>query len=128
MSPATVKWSGGAVAQEMREAAADALEDACEALLTEANKTVPIEEGTLERSGSVSVDRLKLRGVVSYDTPYAVRQHEDTRIRHDEGRQAKWLERAFAQNGDRLVRFMRDRIAGRTRTTLLGKAIKDRSS
>jgi len=29
---------------------------------------------------------------VSYDTPYAVRQHEDLTLRHDPGRQAKYLE------------------------------------
>ena len=29
---------------------------------------------------------------VSYDTPYAIRQHEDLSYKHDAGRKAKYLE------------------------------------
>lgn len=85
----------------VREATADAMSDALEMLLDESNQLVPLEEGTLQRSGTVSLDRQRLRGAVSYDTPYAARQHEDTRLRHDQGRQAKYLERAFNENGQR---------------------------
>ena len=37
---------------------------------------------------------------ISYDTVYAVRQHEDLSLRHDDGRQAKYLETAMADNVD----------------------------
>lgn len=63
---------------------------AVEHLLTEANRSVPHDEGTLERSGRASVDGT--RGAVSYDTPYAVRQHEDMTLHHDGKGEAKWLE------------------------------------
>lgn len=59
---------------------------------------VPLEEGTLERSGMVSDDG-KGTVAVSYDTPYAVRQHEDLDLHHDPGRSAKYLEKAAAEGG-----------------------------
>lgn len=77
---------------EVLKAAGDGLLDGAEHLLEEANRTVPIEEAILERSGTATVDRAALKAAAAYDTKYAVRQHEDTRLRHDEGRRAKWLE------------------------------------
>lgn len=63
-------------------------------LLRVSRKLTPHEEGTLERSGKVSVDFTgsDLLAAVSFDTPYAVRQHEELDYKHDEGRQAKYLE------------------------------------
>lgn len=71
---------------------------AVEHLLTEANKTVPHDEGTLERSGDtgVQVTGTGVRGSVSYDTPYAVRQHEDLAVHHHGKGRAKWLENTMA--------------------------------
>ena len=71
---------------------------AVEHLLTEANKQVPHDEGTLERSGDTGVEGT--RGSVSYDTPYAVRQHEDMSLAHDGKGTSKWLENAMAQESD----------------------------
>lgn len=68
---------------------------AAEHLLGVANEKVPIEEATLLRSGTVSTDPGKLTAAISYDTPYAARQHEDMSLRHDSGRTAKWLENAM---------------------------------
>lgn len=66
---------------------------ATEHLLGVSDEHVPIEEGTLERSGKASVDGLE--GAVSYDTVYAVYQHERLDLRHDPGRTAKYLENAM---------------------------------
>lgn len=68
---------------------------ATEHLLTEGNKSVPHDEGTLERSGSASQEGT--RGAVSYDTPYAVRQHEDMSLNHYGKGQSKWLENTMGQ-------------------------------
>ena len=78
----------------VRQAAARGLALAAEHVLSVSNQHVPIEEGTLERSGAVDVDPTALAASVSYDTPYAVRQHEDLSMRHDAGRSAKYLETA----------------------------------
>lgn len=65
---------------------------AAEHLLKSARDIVPTEEGTLENSGKVTEDEGSFRAAVSFDTPYAVRQHEDLGFKHDPGRQAKYLE------------------------------------
>lgn len=85
-----------------------------EHLLGESNKAAPIEEGTLERSGTVSVDPAKLQAAISYNTPYAVRQHEEMGYRHDAGRSAKYLENAMNGNVDTI----RDIIAAELRKEL----------
>lgn len=103
-------WSGDLATQQIREAAMDALVDASEFVLQEANETAPIEESTLIKSGAVSVDRRGLRTAVTYDTPYARRQHEDTRLRHDPGRRAKWLQRTLDEERQRVFKFIGARI------------------
>lgn len=89
---ATLKLNIGQIQKAQRAAAALGLQKAAEHLLQVSREQVPIEEGTLERSGVASVDESDLRAAVSYDTVYAVRQHEDLTLRHDEGRKAKYLE------------------------------------
>lgn len=81
-----------AVQAAERAGAVRGLALAAEHLLQASRLQVPIEEGTLERSGVASVDPASLRAAVSYDTPYAVRQHEDLALSHDDGRKAKYLE------------------------------------
>lgn len=87
-----LKLNLGEVDEAQHEAAAKGLKKALEHLLQKSREQVPHEEGTLERSGTVVVDDGELVGAVSYDTPYAIRQHEDLTLRHDEGRKAKFLE------------------------------------
>lgn len=97
------------VLAEVRKAAALGLDDGAEHLLEESNRTAPIEEGTLIGSGTTSLDKAQLKAAVAYDTPYAVRQHEDTRLRHDEGRRAKWLEATLKERANPI----RDHIAAK---------------
>lgn len=67
---------------------------AVEHILAESNKIIPLDEGTLMRSGETSVDEGALEGSVSYNSVYAVRQHEELTWNHAPGRQAKYLETA----------------------------------
>lgn len=106
----TVRSSMPDAADRIHAAAAAALSDATEYLLEEANRTVPIEEATLTRSGMATVDRRNLVGVVSYDTPYARVQHENDEYRHDPGRRAHWLTRTFVEQANRVRRFLGERI------------------
>lgn len=108
-----VTWDRN-IAAKSRTAGAAGLKLAVEHLLTESRKEVPIEEGTLERSGVASVDERELVGAVSYDTPYAVVQHENLEYRHDEGRKAKYLE----DPANRERQTMRDLIAAELRRAL----------
>ena len=63
--------------------------DCANLLLAESREQVPLDTGALSRSGTV--DSEGLSATVSYDTPYAVRWHEnDANFQH--GRKKKYLE------------------------------------
>ncbi len=87
-----VQWYGAMAKGKAKAGAARGLFLGAEHVLEESRRLVPIEEGTLERSGLASVDEGQLRAAVSYDTVYACRQHEEMSWSHDAGRQAKYLE------------------------------------
>lgn len=107
-------WNGDEVKAVLKAANVKGLTLAAEHLLQVSRTQVPIEEGTLERSGEATVDERELVGAVSYDTPYAVVQHENLEYRHDEGRKAKYLEDPM--NTERQT--MRDLIAAELRRAL----------
>jgi hypothetical protein len=93
MEGVTVKWHGEKAKETVKQASARALFMSAELLLGAANRTIPIEKDSLlERSGKPSVDNALLVAAVSYDTPYARRQHEDLTYHHSPGRRAKWLQ------------------------------------
>lgn len=97
MIEADIEWNdkSARVLDDIPDAARKGQLLAGEHILGLSRDRVPIEEGTLERSGQVTTDG-KGTVAVAYDTPYAVRQHEDLGLRHDQGRQAKFLETALA--------------------------------
>lgn len=98
----------------IRSAQLHGAELAAEHLLGEANKTVPIEEASLERSGAASTEQTggETALAVSYDTPYAVVQHESLHFQHDQGRSAKWLENAFNSEGDKALDVIARAVRG----------------
>ncbi|MCX4575607.1 minor capsid protein [Streptomyces sp. NBC_01571] len=85
-------WNGPAVERALRQAAARGVFLSAEHVLGQAQALVPLDESPLMQSGTASVDEPSLTGMVSFDTPYAVRQHEDLTYRHAPGRTAKYLE------------------------------------
>lgn len=102
MSPqrARLRLNIDEVLRGTRAGAARGLRLAAEHVLAESRRIVPLEEGTLERSGTATVDESALTAAVAYDTPYAIRQHEDLGQRHAPGRSAKYLERPFAEQAE----------------------------
>lgn len=102
-----LRWEGGGLAglgARGRRAAEQGLQRALEHLLTESRKIVPLDEGTLERSGRVVRDGLE--GGVVYDTVYARRQHEELTWKHAPGRSAKYLEKPMMSERDTMLRMM----------------------
>ncbi|WP_329219248.1 hypothetical protein [Streptomyces microflavus] len=100
MTRARLQWNGEAVIRGTRAGAARGLRLGAEHVLQVSRGRAPIEEGTLERSGTATVDEDELRAAVAYDTPYAVRQHEEMDYRHDAGRTAKYLELPMNEEAD----------------------------
>lgn len=113
MREAEITWNGKAVTAQMRAGAVRGLFLAAEHVLSESRMVVPIEEATLSRSGATSVDAEALKAAVSYDTPYAMRQHEDLTLRHDVGRTAKYLERPLESTRREQQKIIGDSIRGR---------------
>jgi hypothetical protein len=63
-------------------------------LLGEGARLAPVDEATLRGSGHIdrSVTPASVTFEVSFNTPYAARQHEETNWEHPKGGQAKYLE------------------------------------
>ena len=95
---------------ELHAAGVSGLTKAAEHLLQVSNTLVPIEEGTLERSGVASVDEDSLKAAVSYDTVYAVNQHESMDFGHDNGRCAKYLEVALTGEAQTIEEIIANEI------------------
>jgi hypothetical protein len=104
----------GQLDARMEAGAVKGLTLAEEHLLQVSREQVPHEEGTLERSGVASVDESTLTGAVSYDTVYAVIQHEALDFKHDAGRKAKYLE----DPADSEAQVMLELIAAQIRRSL----------
>ena len=97
-----------------RDAAADGLYLAAEHILGVSTAHVPHEYGDLQSSGQASEDRASLTAAVSYDTPYAVRQHEELGYHHDPGRTAKYLENAVNSEAGKAAEIIAQTIRSRT--------------
>lgn len=86
----------------VKQAAAEGLGVGGELILSASNEQVPHEDGDLSRTGAVAVDEEALKAAISYrDVAYtgqASDQHENMTYRHDEGRNAKFLENALNAN------------------------------
>lgn len=96
MQSSTYTWKSAVAEKAIRGAVVLGLGKWAELLLQQSREVVPLDEATLERSGVPSVDPTTLQAAVSYDTPYAVAQHENLQYRHAPGRTAKYLERPWA--------------------------------
>lgn len=102
---ARLDWEGRRLwTSRGRAAAEQGLALALQHLLAEAQRIVPLDKGPLERSGKVTQDGLN--GAVSFDTVYAVRQHEELTWRHAPGRQAKYLETPMNTQREQMLRLM----------------------
>lgn len=102
----TMRWEGGRLgaSRRGRAGAEEGLQKALEHLLAKSRAVVPLDEGTLERSGRAVRDGLE--GAVVYDTVYARRQHEELAWKHAPGRRAKYLEGPLSEERETMLRLM----------------------
>lgn len=87
---------------------------AAEYVLGESRQVVPIEEATLERSGRASAEQRGgvTTGAVSYDTPYALVQHEELHYQHSSGRTAKYLENPLNASQQDVAEIIAEEVRG----------------
>ena len=125
------KWRSKEAVKIAEEAGLKALRTGAEAILTEAIDETPIDTGTLRRSGTVTVGALpdgeqvyeaaksgsemkdaftenigKEKAVyISFNTPYARRQHEEIDYEHPRRGKAKYLETPFKANKKKVLKY-----------------------
>lgn len=83
-----------------------------EVVLGEAQRRAPVLEGTLRASGNSELiaEGGSVSTVLSFSTPYAARQHEETEWNHPQGGEAKYLENAIKSYGPRWPRYLAARL------------------
>ena len=96
-----VTWKGKTLSAAALVAGRKACHHEAEGILTRTIPRTPIDEGPLRGSGHV--DDVAMGSTISFSTPYAVRQHEDTSLHHDEG-EAKFLENEFSESSDSAIK------------------------
>jgi hypothetical protein len=105
------KWNGDKIAKQIKEAENKALFETAEYVLETANRTVPHQDGDLERSGSASVDEQERQATISYDTPYAARLHEHPEYDFQGKGRGKWLELTMKEEKKKVQQYLKDRIS-----------------
>lgn len=84
------------ITARMHVAGMRGLEAAARKILEESQPLVPVATGALKRSGFVERERDQV--AVGYNDPKATAAHENTRVRHENGQQAKYLEQPLTQS------------------------------
>lgn len=110
MSGVHTEWNGDIVSAILKANAAEALNHGAELLRGYSQPLAPIDTGILRATGQVTqATPNHLEAHVSYDTPYAVKQHEELDYRHDEG-QAKYLEAPLEAHRGEISQAIASRI------------------
>lgn len=101
-------WNGREVAEVIHRKAVEASERGARHLLDASDRTIPTDPGReLEGTGKVSTDERTATSAASYDTEYAVLQHERQDYEHDPGRRSKFLEQAMSEERAEIARVVR---------------------
>ena len=130
------KWRIKEAVKIAEEAGLKALRTGAEAILTEAIDETPVDTGTLRRSGTVTVGAVpsgaqvyasakagtKMKNAfreaigsekavyISFNTPYARRQHEELGYNHPRGGKAKYLEDPFNRNKKKVLQYAEKQV------------------
>lgn len=106
----TVTWNDNPLRALLTGGMAQAVNYAAEMLRADSVPLAPRDTGMLRNSAQVTpATPDNLTAHVSYNTPYAVRQHEELDWRHEEG-QAKYLEEPVVRRAKNYQRAIANRI------------------
>ena len=99
-------------ADEIEKAAFQGVRGLAEEIKTESQNRVPIDSHTLQETADVDYDYANKIATVFYNTPYALKQHEDASLDHSESQrihgqgEAKYLERPFNERSQELEKYV----------------------
>lgn len=100
----------GLLEEEIEKNALKGLKKLGEVILDESQKLVPVDTGVLKDSGTVQSNKREQSVTISYNTPYARKQHEDNTLNHPKGGQAKYLERPFDEKSGEAESYIVDEL------------------
>jgi hypothetical protein len=101
----TLEWFGGELIARENAYTREALKTAAEMVLAKAVEQTPEETGALRRSATVNEQNGGKTQELSFNTPYAHRQHEDLSYNHPVGN-AKYLETPLRENADKVLAYL----------------------
>jgi hypothetical protein len=101
------KWFGDRMLKAAVPLQAQALKKAAEMILTKAKQATPVLTGALMRSGTTENIQTGRAVEISFNTPYAHRQHEMHSTK------AKYLENAVNANADAALAYI-EKATGQT--------------
>lgn len=107
----SMQWNTRA-AEAITEAAQTGIFEAAEALLDQAVEKTPVQDGILRASARATQEGNV--AAVSFNTPYAVRQHEELGYQHPNGGEAKYLEKPANSFGPTMERIVAQAIVRET--------------
>ena len=99
-------WMGDEVTKKVESELKVGLAKAAEMVLTKSKEEVPVETGALLRSGTVNASEGGTVQTISYNTPYALAQHEGLDNNHPNGGNAKYLEQPFEENSEAALKLI----------------------
>lgn len=105
-----IEWAADQVIATTGDAAVAGLTTSIESLLTIANRTAPLDEGPLTESGTVAIDPYTLEAAMGWDTPYAVRLHENPQYQFQGGRRGKWAELTLQEQQHQVRQWLADEL------------------
>lgn len=110
-----VRWDDILARRAAEGGVQDGLEGAAALILEASNQLVPFDTGALMGTGQVDFDLDAETASVYYDTPYAVRVHQNPRFRFQGGRRGRYLANATSQGKTRVASEFEEKMTFRFR-------------
>ena len=113
----TVQMNFDRVTREIDQAIKEGLTDATLDLERRSKEEAPVDTGDLRGSGYSEVVNVYqgYKGLVGFNTPYALIQHEDMTFNHPQGGKAKYLTDPLNRNATKYRRMIQEKARRVTR-------------
>ena len=104
MADVTAVWRGAEYSARVGVASASGLNDGAELLRSLSVPRAPVDTSMLRQTAQVALaSPMDLESAVTYDTPYAVKQHNDLDLNHPNGGEAQYLLRPLMEDGQKIL-------------------------
>lgn len=110
-----VNWDDIEAMRAADQGVADGLQMAAQEILAASNQIIPFDEGVLAGSGAIDWSKVAEMAHVFYDTPYAVKLHEDRHLKIQGGRTVQYLRKATMSSKPHVLLWFGDALKLRFR-------------